>query len=130
MKLKKRGQTAHRSEVLCSLADLDATGAVGVERTSEPHEIVVVRSGAGVRGYVNSCPHKGTPLETFPGRFLDETGAHLICSTHGARFTVESGLCTFGPCRGQSLVAVPLEIHDGDVLFAPSPVSGPANSTD
>ena len=107
-------------EYLCSLSDLDATGAAGIERKSQPFEIVVVRHGTHVCAYINSCPHKGTPLETFPGKFLDETGEQLICSTHGARFNVLDGMCIFGPCLGEALRSVIIDISGDNISFDPT----------
>lgn len=100
---------------LCGIDDIPDPGARGFELrgTHGPLDIVLVRSGRTVRGYVNSCPHQGTPLETFPDRFLSLDGRELICSTHGARFRVEDGLCTRGPCKGRRLR--PAEVScDGD----------------
>lgn len=110
---------ADEGEFLCLLSDLDATGAVGIERQNVPFEIVVVRSGGLVRAFINSCPHKGTPLETFPNRFLDETGKQLICSTHGARFNALDGICTFGPCLGEALRLVNLLFSGENISFDP-----------
>jgi nitrite reductase/ring-hydroxylating ferredoxin subunit len=59
----------------------------------------------------------GTPLETFPDKFLDQTGELLICSTHGARFRVRDGACVKGPCEGASLEPVPIHIRDGTVTL-------------
>lgn len=106
-------------EFLCTIKDLDATGAIGIERNSPPFEIVVVGSKQKLQGYVNSCPHMGTPLEMSPGKFLDETKTQLICSTHGARFNVNNGICTFGPCKGQALQTVKLHIFGENVYFYP-----------
>ncbi len=106
-----------KRDYLCSMSELERTGAVGIERESVPHEIVVVAHEGMVRAYINSCPHKGTPLETFPDRFLDETKAYLICSTHGARFNIADGLCVFGPCRGDVLEPVKLEIREQKIYF-------------
>lgn len=66
-------------------------------------EIVAVRRGGVLYVYENRCPHQGTPLETFPDKFLNSDGSLLICSTHGARFRVEDGLCVSGPCKGERL---------------------------
>jgi nitrite reductase/ring-hydroxylating ferredoxin subunit len=79
-------------------------------------DVVVVRRQGGVRVYVNSCPHQGTPLETFPDKFLNEDGSLFVCSTHGARFRVEDGLCVSGPCEGKSLAVVPCEVREGVVF--------------
>lgn len=98
---------------LCRLADLEATGAAGV--TADGREIVCVRTDSGVAAYVNVCPHQGTPLETFPGRFLNADRTLLICSTHGARFRVEDGVCISGPCTGARLTPVPVRL-DGEAV--------------
>jgi nitrite reductase/ring-hydroxylating ferredoxin subunit len=104
-------------EPLCQLADLEATGAYGAELDDPPFRIVVVRDGDEVRGYVNRCPHRSTPLEMFPNCFLDETGTELICATHGARFWVRDGACTFGPCTGVGLQPVRLKIDENGVFY-------------
>lgn len=105
---------------LCTLADLDATGAKGVTLGTLPHvrEIVVVQTADGVRAYANRCPHMYSTLETFPDRFLDDTRAHLVCSTHGARFRVEDGFCVSGPCQGYSLEPVAIRIEGPSVILA------------
>lgn len=77
-------------------------------------DILVVRRD-GVRAYVNSCPHEGTPLETFPDKFFNEDGSLLVCSTHGARFRVEDGHCVSGPCEGRRLQAIACTIVDGAI---------------
>lgn len=105
---------------LCTLADLAATGAKGVTIGVWPdaRDIVVVRDGSAIRAYANRCPHLQTTLETRPDRFLDETGEHLVCSTHGARFRVGDGLCLIGPCEGDRLEPMPIEVRDGEVRLA------------
>ncbi len=104
---------------MCSLSDLDKTGAKSVVFGSGPDQsrYIVVRSGADVRCYLNRCPHKGTPLETFPDRFLDETGAFLVCSTHGARFNASDGLCIAGPCMGDKLQMRAIFVEAGEVFL-------------
>ena len=109
--------------LLCRLQDLDATGAKGIAlgRGMNNREIVVVRDGKDIRAYANACPHLGMPLETVPDRFVDGEGRHLVCTTHGARFAVATGLCVFGPCEGEALVQLTLRI-DGDAIWL---VDGP-----
>jgi len=80
------------------------------------HDLVVVRRQGGVCVYVNSCPHQGTPLETFADKFLNEDGSLFVCSTHGARFRAEDGVCVSGPCVGKTLVVVPCDVRDGVVF--------------
>lgn len=101
---------------LDSIPDGAARG-VTVERGGARHELILVRRGARVLAYVNACPHLGTPLETFPDKFLDHTGTRLMCSTHGASFRIEDGYCLRGPCLGRSLVAAPVAVVDGIVTL-------------
>ncbi|MDX2159418.1 MAG: Rieske 2Fe-2S domain-containing protein [Hyphomicrobiaceae bacterium] len=112
---------------LCQVADLDATGARSVTLTSgrRVREIVVVRGPDRViRAYENNCPHLGITLEPRPHRFLDEDGRHLVCSMHGARFTVADGLCVWGPCEGASLPAIAIDVADSVIrLRDPWPAS-------
>ncbi len=70
--------------------------------------------------YVNRCAHAGTPLDTWPNEFLSEDGRHLVCSTHGAIYDPESGVCVEGPCPGARLERLRLE-RDGDVLVVSCP---------
>ncbi len=104
---------------LCTLADLDASGAKGVTLGTLPHirEIVVVQTPHGPRAYANRCPHMYSTLETFPDRFLDESKDHLVCSTHGARFRVEDGYCVSGPCQGFSLESVSIKLDGTSVTL-------------
>ena len=60
-------------------------------------------------GFVNSCPHLGLPLETFPDRFLNAMGNALICSAHGAQFDA-TGACFAGPCSGDNLIRLELAL--------------------
>ncbi|MCX7684127.1 MAG: Rieske 2Fe-2S domain-containing protein [Acetobacteraceae bacterium] len=82
--------------------------------------LVALRRGGEIRVYVNACPHLGLPLELLPGRFLDASGRHLVCSAHGARFRVEDGRCISGPCSGEALESVPCEIDPEGLLTVPA----------
>ncbi len=80
-------------------------------------DLILVRRGGDLLGYVNSCPHQGVPLETFPDKFLTADGSRFICSAHGARFRVEDGFCVSGPCEGKSLRTLAFSIVDGAVVI-------------
>ena len=103
---------------LCELAKIGDGGSEGfvVDTAKGRCGIIVIRHGGSVFGYVNSCPHVGTPLEVKPGRFLDQKGEYVLCSTHGALFQIEDGLCIAGPCVNKSLSPVNLELLNG-VLY-------------
>ncbi len=109
-----------RAGYLCALSDLEATGAYGVEREGAAFGTIVVRFDAGARAYVNRCPHIGTPLELFAHNFLDETRQQLVCVTHGARFNVDDGVCTSGPCIADKLRALEIDVQGGEVFLAPA----------
>jgi nitrite reductase/ring-hydroxylating ferredoxin subunit len=76
-----------------------------------------VRYDGVVRAFVNRCPHQGTELDWQPGEFFEEAGLYLICSTHGALFQPESGLCIAGPCCDARLEPIRVEEHDGEVII-------------
>ena len=86
-------------------------------------ELVVLRDGAAVHGYLNACPHLGVPLEMVPDRFMNAAGTHVICRTHGALFEPATGYCISGPCAGQSLtpICIVVDSEDWVVLTDPLP---------
>ncbi|HEY1890960.1 MAG TPA: Rieske 2Fe-2S domain-containing protein [Steroidobacteraceae bacterium] len=106
--------------VICRLADLEDCGSRGftVGGGDWPLRGFVVRSGKEVRAFVNRCPHAGHPLDLRPHRFLTPDRALILCSSHGALFEKDAGLCLAGPCAGERLRAVPLEVIDDFVLIA------------
>jgi len=75
----------------------------------DAYDILVVRQGERVFGYVNSCPHQGTPLDWTPDRFISEDSGLILCATHGAQFAIADGTCLSGPCIGARLQSVPVE---------------------
>lgn len=106
--------------VVCRLSDLEEHGARGfiLGAGDWPLRGFVVRCGNEVRGYVNRCPHAGHPLDLRPHRFLTPDRAMILCSSHGALFEKDAGLCLAGPCAGERLRAVPLEVIGDVVLIA------------
>ena len=106
--------------VLCSLAELVETGSRGfsVGEGDWPLRGFVVRTATGVAAYVNTCPHAGHPLNFRPHRFLTPDRNLILCASHGALFARDNGLCIAGPCPGQSLRAVPIEVLGDYVLLA------------
>ena len=82
-----------------------------------PASLLLMRAGDSVRAFHNVCPHAGRPLNWAPGRFLIEHGL-LICAAHGASFRIPDGQCVLGPCRGQQLAEVAVQVVDGEVRLA------------
>lgn len=108
------------TRVLCSLAELEATGSKGfaIGEGDWPLRGFIVKSASGVAAYINTCPHAGHPLNFRPDRFLTSDRALILCASHGAVFTRDAGLCIAGPCTGQSLTPIPIELVDEYVLLA------------
>ena len=106
--------------VICRLDDLGESGSRGfsIGTGDWPVRGFVVRVHDQVRGYVNSCPHARHPLNFQPNQFLTLDGALILCASHGALFEKSTGYCVAGPCAGQSLQTLPLEVSDGYVLLA------------
>ena len=95
--------------VVCRLGDLEEYGSRAF------------KVGGGdwpLRGFVNRCPHAGHPLDLRPHRFLTPDRAMILCSSHGALFEKDAGSCLAGPCAGERLRAVPLEVIGDLVLIA------------
>jgi nitrite reductase/ring-hydroxylating ferredoxin subunit len=105
---------------LCPLHEIREPGARGFlfGDGKARFDMFVVRRGDGIFGYVNECPHAFTPLETWADKFLTLAEDEIICSTHGALFRMEDGLCTSGPCTGKSLVPVPVAVENGMIIIA------------
>jgi nitrite reductase/ring-hydroxylating ferredoxin subunit len=78
--------------------------------------LFAVRRGERAYVYVNSCPHLGVPLDWAPDRFLTADGQRIVCATHGAEFGIEDGVCLRGPCLGDALEPVMIQVKDGEIL--------------
>ena len=100
---------------LCRLEEIpDGTGrGFTITRRGQELEVLVVRRGDQAWAYINCCPHYGITLEWMQDRFVDHTGEHIQCSTHGALFRFADGHCVWGPCAGASLASLPLVLQDG-----------------
>lgn len=100
-----------RLDALPDGAPSEAEAAIG----GEVESLILMRDGERVHAWLNVCPHAGRRLDWSPGQFLVGKDGHLICAAHGASFELEHGVCVSGPCRGQSLRAVPVCVVDGEV---------------
>ena len=107
------------SAVLCQLEDIEDGGSAGFtsEVDGKQRMLLAVRKGKDVFVYVNSCPHIGVPLDFNAGKFLSRDHKHIMCSTHGALFKIEDGLCVSGPCRNAYLKSVIVSVKDNSVLI-------------
>lgn len=78
-----------------------------------PESLVVLRRADTVRAWLNVCPHAGRRLDWAPGKFLRSREGHLVCAAHGAAFELQDG-----PCRGQALRAVDVQVSEGQVVLS------------
>jgi nitrite reductase/ring-hydroxylating ferredoxin subunit len=118
------GGLAEGGRRLCRLAEIPDGGGKGFwfgEDTSR-FGIFLIRKGEAVFAYVNSCPHRSTPLDWLPDRFLDRGGVHILCATHGALFRIADGFCLSGPCAGASLSPLATIRHDDAIYLVGSPI--------
>ena len=96
-------------------------GLIGIEDAvpgDGAQALILYRDGSRVTAWCNVCPHAGRRLDWAPGQFLRSRDGALVCAVHGATFDLTSGECTAGPCRGQTLGAVAVELRDGGVWLS------------
>ena len=105
--------------VLCRLEDITDGEGKGfeIERDDKIVDIFVVRQGDRVIGYHNVCPHVATPLNWADGNFMTLDRKYILCDSHGAEFRIEDGHCISGPCMGDSLEPLSVELRDGAVVL-------------
>jgi nitrite reductase/ring-hydroxylating ferredoxin subunit len=104
IRIARRDALARGEVRVVSLAD---------DERMRPPEALVLLDGAGeLRCYLNECQHLPVPLDAGSRRFLDPSGAHLLCRTHGALYRLNDGLCVGGPCPGRSLRALPVRVDE------------------
>ncbi|MCX7553154.1 Rieske (2Fe-2S) protein [Marinicella sp. S1101] len=66
--------------------------------------------------FINECPHQGRRMDYAENAFLETPEKELICPAHGATFDSQSGLCTNGPCIGQSLTKLDVSFDEKGVF--------------
>ncbi len=107
---------------LCHQNELDDPGSRGFELELDNGEellLFLVKKDGQIYGYRNKCPHGGVNLECQPDEFLNLDKALILCSMHGAQFLIESGRCVSGPCFGDYLDSIELEIDDqGNIYYS------------
>lgn len=109
--------------VLIAFDSIEEGGFAEVEALldGDAESLIVHRDGQSVRAWLNVCPHAGRRLDWAPGKFLKSREGHLLCAVHGASFELGRGHCIAGPCRGDSLRVVAVEVRDGQVVLSDRP---------
>jgi nitrite reductase/ring-hydroxylating ferredoxin subunit len=88
-----------------------------VERFSLGEPAFLVRFRGQVHAFLNRCGHVPVELDWQQGEFFDSSGLYLICATHGALYSPETGRCLGGRCNGKGLVPLPVAEQDGSIFL-------------
>jgi nitrite reductase/ring-hydroxylating ferredoxin subunit len=104
---------------LCQCSDIRDPGSKGfhIEEAGVTADIFVVHKDTHFYAFTNSCPHTGANLEWLEDQFLDMENTFIQCATHDALFDIETGSCVSGPCIGDHLSPIKLQI-DNNQIFA------------
>ena len=84
-------------------------------RRGKTVEAFLARHQGRLVAYENVCRHLPLTLDYDDNRFFDRAGNHFVCQTHGAVYDPLNGVCVRGPCEGEKLKRVPIEVVDGVV---------------
>jgi len=79
----------------------------------------VVRHEGKAYAYLNRCAHVPIELDWAEGEFFESSGYYLMCSTHGAIYVPDSGLCAGGPCKGGRLRPIAVRELDDKIYWQP-----------
>lgn len=103
---------------LCHVNELTDGSARGFAVAGQ--KVIVLRKADKLHAYLDACPHYagGTPMAWKSDAYLNGDGTHLACHSHGALFEIETGECVLGPCLGQSLTRIELNITAKGEVFA------------
>jgi nitrite reductase/ring-hydroxylating ferredoxin subunit len=106
---------------LAALEDVPDAGARAFyfENGAMRFSLLLARRGDAVLAYENRCPHAGYPLERPDGRVVVQEERYLVCTAHGASFALDTGVCAGGPCNGEGLTPIAIEVREGAVFMLP-----------
>ena len=107
---------------LCRLDELPDGESRGFDPWQEGQDsVLLVRRGDRVVAWRDACPHHGgTPMAWRKDAYLNGDRTRIVCAAHGAQFDIETGVCTLGPCLGQSLQAVTVKVTGNrDIYICP-----------
>jgi len=105
------------THILCKTSDIEDPGSKSfdVKINRKTQSIFVVHKDGQFFAYYNSCPHTGASLEWQEDQFLDLDKALIQCATHDALFLIDSGECIAGPCAGDQLSPLSINIKDNEI---------------
>ncbi|GAC1356085.1 MAG: hypothetical protein NVSMB47_09520 [Polyangiales bacterium] len=78
---------------------------------------VLAKKAGRIYAYANVCRHIPLPLDLGDGDVAAADRRHFLCHHHGARYRIEDGACASGPCDGESLLPLGVEIVAGELFL-------------
>ncbi len=102
-----------RGTWICAAEDVGETASLIVKSAAGELPLLLLRTGAGLRAYVNACPHQFLPLDYRGAQVLSADGSKLLCTAHGASFDATTGAPLSGADCG--LDGVPVVERAGHV---------------
>ena len=105
--------------IVATLDEINDPGSKGfsLNVNDTTWNLFVVKKNAQLTVYKNACPHTQGPLDWTPDQFLDLNHEYIMCANHGALFEIDTGLCIYGPCKKQSLVAIPFTVKNNQIYL-------------
>jgi len=82
----------------------------------------VIRHQGTVYGYLNRCAHVPIELDWAEGEFFESSKLYIMCQTHGAIYTPDTGVCAGGPCKGGRLRPLTVREAGGAITWFPDEV--------
>jgi nitrite reductase/ring-hydroxylating ferredoxin subunit len=101
---------------LCHVHEIADPGSKGFKFAD--YSVFAVHLQGKIYVYRNSCPHLGIELNWQEDQFLDYDDSLIQCTTHGALFLIENGLCVAGPCMGKALEPLAFQITNGIITLS------------
>jgi nitrite reductase/ring-hydroxylating ferredoxin subunit len=114
---------------LCRIDEIPDGESRGFDPHSEGHDtMLVVRRGNALYAWRDACPHiSGVPMAWRKDAYLNAARDRIVCSAHGALFDIATGLCTLGPCLGQSLEQMTVTVGPDAAIYLQA---GPGSRAD
>jgi len=111
--------TAKRKVRVCNIEDLAAGAAKGVRlKEFGSDDFFIVNQSGQIYAYENSCPHwPGSTLPVKKDAYLCKRNLHITCHGHGALFDVTTGRCFSGPCEGEYLSSLLVDVDEEGEIF-------------
>jgi nitrite reductase/ring-hydroxylating ferredoxin subunit len=113
---------AHAGIRLCRVDEIPDGDSRGFDPLGQGRDTVfVVRQGATLHAWRDACPHlHGVPMAWRKDAYLNATRDRIVCSGHGALFDIATGVCTLGPCLGDSLERAAIIVDSEGFLCYPT----------